>query len=676
MPISTDVPVCIGPYVTERLVGRGAMAAVYLCRAPGGEPVAVKWMDLCLPGAGPQDGSFTPPLLARFEREVRALSKLNHPNVVRYRGHGLWHGRPYLVMDHVEGSDLRVYTDKLAQRPPAERYARARTIGQSLCEAAGALHAVGLVHRDIKPGNVLVDPDGRVVLSDLGVVKDLQETKQTLVGVVVGTIAYAAPEQLEGGEVDPRTDLYGIGATLYVLLTGHRPFEGQGRLPGQSVPPPSRWDPELPADLEAVVLRLMAPQPSARFPDAQAAAAALARPKGGGGGLTLAGRGKIVRRVTECLNRAESGRGSVIIQVGGPMGVGRSWLAGVVRAAGSRRGLTVVEPGDDAAAKVAVARAAAQPGIVVLTQAPVQVPPGLALCRAILEPLSVADVRRTVVAAAPLTDAPAHQAERLHRWTGGLPALLTPLLQAHTHGARLELPPDPALGPAVDHYLTGLDLDTVEVLGALAALGGPADLHTIEAVARLPPELSLAQLQSRGMVREVDGLYSLTAEQFALAGWARQADPEGLRQRAAVAAGDRPKAAVGPSPEDIALSGHLAKALHAARRGVADAQARGDRGAEGLALCSRGQVQLDVGLFEAARRSLADASALAKASGNTTLGRQAHVMRSRAQLHGLDSRQPRARASAAAALDRVVPLASGADQRRSAQDAQIFAAWA
>lgn len=653
------------------------MAAVYLCRDEQGQAVAVKWMDMHLPGAGPDDETLTPPMLARFEREVRSLTRVDHPGVVRYRGHGVWSGRPYLVMDHVEGVDLRSYAEKLQQRPPAERYARTRTIGQALCEAIGALHSIGLVHRDVKPANALVDPDGRVVLTDLGVVKDLFEADRTQAGLVVGTIAYAAPEQLDGGDVDARTDLYGVGATLYVLLTGHRPFGDGRRLPGQSVPPPSRWDPEIPADLEAVVLRLMAPRPDDRFTDAAEAARALAEPLGTAAGLPLAGRGRVVAELTEVLDRLEVEGGSLVLVLRGPRGVGRRWLAGVVRAAAARRGLLVVEPGDGTAAQVAVARAAVEPGVVVLSHGSVEVPAGLACHELELSPLGVADVRRTVVAAAPLTMDAARVAERLHRWTGGLPALLLPLIERCTRGARLDLPLEPPAVAAVDTFLSGLDLDALEVLGALAVTQGPADVERLQRLARLPPEPALEELLRRGIAREVDGRWSLTAELFRAAGIAAQVDPESLIRRG-LAQGPEvvPVPGEGPDPEALALAGELADALLVAHRQAAEAQARGDRVAEGHALCSLGQVQLDLGLVDSARRTLANASALAKASGDAAVRARSHVLRARASLDGPEGGRAGLRAAAAAALDRVVPLAAGADQRQDGGDAFILALWA
>ncbi|RME27459.1 MAG: serine/threonine protein kinase [Deltaproteobacteria bacterium] len=654
----SEFPPRIGPYVTERLIGRGAMAAVYLCRDHQGDPVAVKWLDLCVPGAGDDDSALTPPLLRRYENEVRALLKVDHPGVVRYRDHGTWHDRPYLVMDFVEGGDLRVYTRKLAERPSAERYARCRTIGQSLCEAVGALHAAGLVHRDVKPSNVLIDPDGRAILTDLGVVKDLAEGDHTVAGLVVGTIAYAAPEQLEARPVDGRTDLYGVGATLYYVLTGRRPFHGKPGRPRGELVPPSRHDPEIPPDLEAVVLKLMAPRMEDRYRDAATAAAAFATPSPSHD-AALAGRGRLVHRVAELLDRAESTGRSLVIHARGPLGSGLSWLAGVVRGAATRRGLVVVEPAPGEAARVAVTRARQRPPAVVFTTHPVEVPGDVDVEELTLQPLDVADVRRTVVSAAPLTDHPSAVAERLHRYSGGLPALLLPLLRTFTNGARLDLPDTCPLVPEVDRFLDGLELDDIEVLAAVGLLPRPATADEIERVARIPPEGPLAVLQDRGIVRETDGRWTVTAAMFAEAARARLPDPDGIIARARQLRSPPPSPSPSTSderPEDLALRGHLAEALAAARHALATAQAQGDRVAEATAGIALGQVLLDVGLHQQAARTLANASALAKASQQADLRRRAHVLRARASLDGIIDRSPDSRSVAAAAIDRLEPL--------------------
>ncbi|MCB9779664.1 MAG: serine/threonine protein kinase [Alphaproteobacteria bacterium] len=646
------------------------MAAVYLCRDEAGDAVAVKWLDLYLPGAGPEDETLPKPLLLRFEREVRSMAKVVHPGVVRYRGHGEWGGRPYLVMDHVEGSDLRVYADKLAQRPPAERYARCRTIGQSLCEALQAMHDAGLVHRDVKPSNVLVDPAGRVVLTDLGVVKDLAEPEQTARGIVVGTIAYASTEQLDDGEIGPWTDQYGIGATLYYLLTLERPFASARRRVEDQLAPPSRLDPEIPADLEAVILRLMAPNAADRFASCAEAAAALSTDEAPRG-LPLAGRGEDVRQITAWLDGLE--QQSVVIELRGPRGVGRRWLAGVVRGACAQRGLTLVEPADPAATQVAIHRAVNEPRVVVLARHPVD-PQGLRHHVRSLRPLRVADLRRTVVAVAPLTEDPARVALRLHHFTGGLPALLLPQLERHVRGSRLVLPDTLQAGDELLPFLDGLDLDTSEVLGAIAVCDGGVHLSRLEAIACLPPEDAVDELLRQGLVQRVDDEVALLAEAFRQPSLDRLPDPDALRERARREA-PRTRDS-GADPESLALHGKLAAARDEARRRVVSARGDGDDPRVAAALIVQGQICLDMGDIQGAKTVLADASAMAKAIGDEPLRRRAHVLRARAMLDGHDLARGRGRAAAAAALDRVVPLGSGADRREDPYDALLFAMWA
>ncbi len=680
------MPLSIGPYVAERLIGRGAMAAVYLCRDPSGQAVAVKWLDGHMPGMGPEEGSLSPALASRFEREVEALERIRHPGVVAYRGHGLWLSRPYLVMDLVEGTDLRAFAEKLAARPPLERYARARTIGQALCEAVGAMHEVGLVHRDVKPANVLVDPDGRVVLTDLGVVRDLSEPGRTQVGVLIGTVAYAAPEQIEGGAIDARTDLYGVGATIYYVLTLRRPHESSAR-PGDGLPvPPSRRDPELPADLEAVILRLMAPRPEDRYADAAEAAAAFSGAGAGQPALPLAGRGSLVAAVTGILDEAEARGDSMLLELLGKPGVGRRWLAGVVRSAASRRGLTVVEPGHAPGLALAVQRAAREPGTVVLclgagASSSETGPEGLRRERVEVLPLGVAELRRTVVAVAPLTEHPARVAERLHRFTGGLPVLILPLLEACTHGARLRLPEAPPLLPAAQRFLHGLELDAIEVLGALALCSGPASADQLSSVAALPAEDLLPELAARGLVSESGGRWSFLAECLRVAALDAVPDLDSLRRRFADRAEPGADPGAEPTPPPRAEAGQLlfdgqpALALEQARRDLADAQARGARDSEGWALAELGGTLLELGQLDAARRVLANCSALAKAGDDAELRVRAHVLRALAEL-GAGGQGAQRRVAAATALDRVVPLAAGAELRQDAVDALVFMAWA
>ncbi|MFN7146965.1 MAG: serine/threonine-protein kinase, partial [Myxococcota bacterium] len=202
----------VGPWRLDRLLGQGGMARVYRAVGDDGSVVALKWLHRA-----------SPAVLAGFAEEVRLLERLVHEGIVRYRAHGVERGLPWVAMEYVEGQDLRVYTEKLRLRPPMERQARTREIARALCRALAYVHAQGLVHRDVKPSNVLLEGKGRVLLTDFGVACAAADAPLTGMGVLVGTAAYAAPEQIAGGRVDARADQYGLGCTLYYLLTGRRP---------------------------------------------------------------------------------------------------------------------------------------------------------------------------------------------------------------------------------------------------------------------------------------------------------------------------------------------------------------------------------------------------------------------------------------------------------------------
>lgn len=637
-------PARIGAYVPERLLGRGAMAAVYLCRDTTGEPCAVKWLDHA-------DG----PLVERFARECRALSEVRHPGVVGHRAHGTWQARPWLAMDYVEGTELRVYIDKLHRRPPAERYARCRAIGVALCEALEHLHERGMVHRDVKPTNVLIADDDRVLLSDLGVVQH-PEHPEPCHGVLVGTPAYAAPEQADGAPVDHRADLFGLGATLYHVLTRRRPFESIHRT--APAPSPSRFDPGIPADLEAIVARLMAPDPAQRFASASAVAEALGR--GREEGVRVAGRQDAVSAAAQALSLAEDG-GRVLVVPLGPQGNGRGWLVRLIVDSALRRGIRVVTVGrhdawdgvPESGPVVVVSKHPSAP-----QSAPESLLSSLRRCDIAMPPLGAADVRRTVVGFAPDTPEPAQVSAHLHRLTGGLPALLVPLLQAHTQDGALRLP-DPVPPPPVAWgALRGVDDSTRSLAAALAMLDRPASESLLEQVVgeEIGPSLNL--LEDRGLVRRVAGRAQLAASLFRTVALADHPDPSALRARMDAARTDDPtvpggslRAMIDEAVEAL-CHGRLATALHGAERAAQLAAAVGDRTLECRARCTLGRVLLEAGHPRDARRCLADATALARAVDSTELRYLSHALRAWAEL----DERPGDPGAAAAALDRLLPL--------------------
>ena len=205
----------IGKYQVEKVIGRGAMGTVYQARDPAlHRSVALKTMTPGLADA--------PELKARFLREAEAAGSLRHPNIVTVYELGDDHGQPYIAMELIDGTDLeRIIRERVAL--PVEWKI---DILRQLCEGLGCAHRAGIVHRDVKPANIRVTPEGEVKIMDFGIAH-LQSSTMTKGGTVLGTIHYMAPEQVEGGAVDQRADIFSVGAIAYELLAYRRPFDGE-----------------------------------------------------------------------------------------------------------------------------------------------------------------------------------------------------------------------------------------------------------------------------------------------------------------------------------------------------------------------------------------------------------------------------------------------------------------
>ncbi|MDX6478082.1 MAG: eukaryotic-like serine/threonine-protein kinase [Gaiellaceae bacterium] len=254
-------------YRIEQPLGQGGMASVYLARDEElDRPVALKILADNLAG----DATFRD----RFEREARLAARLSHPNVVRVFDVGESEGRPFIVMEYVEGDTV---ADELARHgalPPA----RAVDLALQICSGLEAAHASGLVHRDVKPRNLLLRPDGVLKIADFGIARAAESTRLTEIGTILGTAAYLAPEQAEGLEATPAADLYSVGAVLYELLTGRVPYAATSLvelLAKQQAGPPAPIG-GVPASLELAVVRCLDPDPAERPPSAAALAGELA----------------------------------------------------------------------------------------------------------------------------------------------------------------------------------------------------------------------------------------------------------------------------------------------------------------------------------------------------------------------------------------------------------------
>jgi TolB-like protein/predicted Ser/Thr protein kinase len=260
---------CLGPYQVTSQLGRGGMGEVYLAEDPRlDRKVALK----ILPAAFTQH----PERVRRFEREARAASALNHPNILTIYEIGQTEGLHFIATEFVEGVTLRQQMEN-----GGRSLAETLSVAVQVASALSAAHAAGVVHRDIKPENVMLRPDGLVKVLDFGLAKLAEQrhggdesalaASETAPGVVLGTVNYMSPEQARGLKVDHRTDIFSLGVVLYEMVIGRRPFEGEtasdviASILRQGPVPASRLRPGLPPGLERIISQMLTKDREARY---------------------------------------------------------------------------------------------------------------------------------------------------------------------------------------------------------------------------------------------------------------------------------------------------------------------------------------------------------------------------------------------------------------------------
>ncbi|HEX2180616.1 MAG TPA: Stk1 family PASTA domain-containing Ser/Thr kinase [Actinomycetota bacterium] len=249
-----------GRYLIAGRIGSGGMGEVFRARdSVLGRTVAIKML--------PFELAIQPGFVERFRAEAQAVARISHANVVQVHDWGQEDDTYYMVMEYVRGKNLRQVLAHSKRLHPRQA---AQVTGQVL-GALGAAHDKGVIHRDVKPENVVVSTDGRIKVADFGIARAVENA--ALTGGMLGTVAYVAPEQARGEHVDPRTDLYSTGCMLYELLTGSLPFEGDAAKVLQDhlnsrVPAPSILVPEVGEALDRIVLKATAPNPEDRYQSA------------------------------------------------------------------------------------------------------------------------------------------------------------------------------------------------------------------------------------------------------------------------------------------------------------------------------------------------------------------------------------------------------------------------
>ncbi|HRD99107.1 MAG TPA: protein kinase, partial [Rubrivivax sp.] len=263
----------VGRYQVKSRLGRGGMATVYRAHDPSiGRDVAIKFLHASL--CEDEDCRM------RFLREARAAGGLSHPNIVVVHDVGEIERRPYMAMELIDGSPLSDKLEKTRCLPVREVV----IIGLQLARALEYAHARGIVHRDIKPGNIMILADGQTIkVADFGIahMDDGSTEQRTVVGAVMGTPQYMSPEQTRGDKVDGRSDLFSAGIVLYQLLAGERPFRGESlvavatKIATEDPPPLNQKRPEVPASLRRVIDRCLAKKPEQRYQTGKEVAEAL-----------------------------------------------------------------------------------------------------------------------------------------------------------------------------------------------------------------------------------------------------------------------------------------------------------------------------------------------------------------------------------------------------------------
>jgi serine/threonine-protein kinase len=273
----------LGRYQVEKELGKGAMGVVYLGKDPKiGRTVAIKTLAL----SSEFEGDELQEAKDRFFREAETAGRLTHPNIVTIYDAGEEHDLAYIAMEFLKGKDLVPYV----KQPNLLPAGRVLSIVERVADALGYAHTMGVVHRDIKPANIMYEPESDTAkVTDFGIAR-ITDSSKTKTGMVLGTPSYMSPEQLAGKKIDGRSDLFSLGVTLYQMLCGRLPFEGESMtqlmfaIASNPHPPIRQYNPDLPPWIDAIIDRALAKDFTQRYQTGQEFAEAIRQARKSAGG--------------------------------------------------------------------------------------------------------------------------------------------------------------------------------------------------------------------------------------------------------------------------------------------------------------------------------------------------------------------------------------------------------
>ncbi len=254
-------------YRIEELIGSGGMSSVYKATDPNlRRVVAIKMIHAHL--------SDNAEFARRFEEEATVVAQLRHPNIVQVYDFNTDGSTSYMVMEFVPGETLQTRLKRLNAEGRRMDYSEAVRFAIHICEAADYAHKRGMIHRDIKPANVMLDVQGQAILMDFGIAKIIGGHRHTATGAVIGTALYMSPEQIRGEQIDPRTDVYSIGVTLFEMVNGRPPYEADSAMTlmmkhlNDPIPDLRQLQPDIPDELVAVIEKSLSKARESRFQSA------------------------------------------------------------------------------------------------------------------------------------------------------------------------------------------------------------------------------------------------------------------------------------------------------------------------------------------------------------------------------------------------------------------------